>query len=686
MRAALCLLLALASCGPVETPQRAENGLLDLTQHDFALPAPLDGEWRFAWKTFADPAQPLEGDTIQVPGRWNEFVTAQGPAGGRGYATYRLRVRTPRQPLALRVLHFDTSARIFINGKEVYAAGNPGVSEQDTIPDRRPAVVDLEPAGELDIIIHAANFHHRNGGFPRHLILGRPDALHAAQLRKVSIEVFFAGGLVMMALYHFALFALRRTDISPLYFGLFCVLAAVRSDLLGERTIANLLVPERFWLTHRLEYLSFYLSVPVFFAYARSLFSGRLFSGVFLRVWLAVFGAGALSVVLTPFYYSQAVFFFQAAMVAAGVHILCGGIAAALQRQKGARVFLAAFAFLFAAAVNDILYSRMVLNTGFFVASTLFLFVFTQAFLLSRLYAEAFRRVEELAVDLAASEKKYRHLVEDSGEIILSLSRDGAILSANRRAKQILGYSPEELKGRQLSELLYEQTNSNLFLARHIFEQRLASLARGAAQEFPAHFRTRSSDLCELTVRMQLNDASHGVLVNLAQKPMDILARHCLEDRRLYSLENSFSLADMLNHSVTAGLDMRLSEEDQMLLRLGLREILINAIEHGNLGITFEEKSRAVAAGRLHELIQERLKNPAYAARKLHLRVDATQERIEFTIRDEGTGFDHRAARAKSAEHHELHGRGLAFALQSFDRVDFNDAGNEVKLTKFLRR
>jgi PAS domain S-box-containing protein len=694
--AAAAFCMSLASCAHPEG-RLAVRGLLNLQDHNWSTPAALDGEWKFYWKQFIDPADPdADSSFVSVPGKWNDLETADGKAGGRGYASYRLRVlagKTP--PLALRVLHFDTNYRLYVNGLLLRTEGRPAETEEQARPDRRPLVLDLPQAESLDIVIHVSNFHHRNGGFPRSLVLGQREPLHTARLNQILLEVFLCGGLVMMTLYHFALFALRPQDRSPLYFALFCLLVTVRTAVLGERVLVDLLLPaDTFWLSHRMEYLSFYLSAPVFFAYSRSLFPGPYFPARSLAGFAIFFALGCAGVLVLPsFYYTQSVAVFQGVTILLGLHVLVSGVIAAIRGQRGARVFLATFLLLFLAAINDILYSRMVVNTGFFLGLALFLFIFTQAFLLSRLYADAFRRVEELAVDLSNSERKYRHLVEDSGEIILSLSEDGTVLSANQAMKRILGYRPDRIQGRKLGELLYEQSNSNLFLARHIFEQRLADLASSdGTQEFPAHFRTAGADLCELNVRLQRVALASGasIIANLAQKPLDVLARHCLKDSRLYSLHNSFSLADLLNYSVTAGFDTRLSDEDQMLMRLGLREVMINAIEHGNLAISFEEKDKATSAGTLQTLIQERLRNPIYANRKLHLKVDADETRVEFIVRDEGQGFNHREIMQRAAQAEQnaqaLHGRGLLFALNCFDQVIFNESGNEVRLIKQIQK
>jgi hypothetical protein len=47
----------------------------------------------------------------------------------------------------------------------------------------------------------------------------------------------------------------------------------------------------------------------------------------------------------------------------------------------------------------------------------------------------------------------------------------------------------------------------------------------------------------------------------------------------------------------------------------GLNELLINAVEHGNLGITYDEKIKLVVEGRLESEIERRLALPQNQAK-----------------------------------------------------------------------
>ncbi len=112
----------------------------------------------------------------------------------------------------------------------------------------------------------------------------------------------------------------------------------------------------------------------------------------------------------------------------------------------------------------------------------------------------------------------------------------------------------------------------------------------------------------------------------------------------------------------------------------GLNELLVNAVEHGNLGINYAEKGQLVLEGRWRAEIEHRLGLAAFADRHATLRLEADQTSVAVTITDTGTGFDHkRYMDLDSARATDPHGRGIATArLMSFDTLSFQGSGNIV--------
>jgi len=114
---------------------------------------------------------------------------------------------------------------------------------------------------------------------------------------------------------------------------------------------------------------------------------------------------------------------------------------------------------------------------------------------------------------------------------------------------------------------------------------------------------------------------------------------------------------------------------------LGLQELLINAVEHGNLGLSADDKARLLISGGWREEIERRRRRAPYCHRLARLRFRRRADGVEFHIEDDGDGFDASAfAGAAPAPPTSLSGRGIWLArTMAFDEVEFLGDGNEVR-------
>jgi len=113
---------------------------------------------------------------------------------------------------------------------------------------------------------------------------------------------------------------------------------------------------------------------------------------------------------------------------------------------------------------------------------------------------------------------------------------------------------------------------------------------------------------------------------------------------------------------------------------LGITELIVNAIEHGNLGITYEEKSELHAASRWEEELERRLACPEHASKSVDVTFERDDGEIRITIRDEGAGFDWRCYLEPDPKRvFDTHGRGIVIARRlTFDTLEYRGSGNEV--------
>lgn len=127
---------------------------------------------------------------------------------------------------------------------------------------------------------------------------------------------------------------------------------------------------------------------------------------------------------------------------------------------------------------------------------------------------------------------------------------------------------------------------------------------------------------------------------------------------------------------------------DPGAVALGVRELVLNAIEHGNAGITYDEKSALHRAGTWHDEVVRRLALAENRAKQVTIELRRGPTEIVLAIEDCGPGFNFAAYLELDPERFtDSHGRGIALSrLTSFDAVDYVGPGNKVICTKRLVR
>lgn len=155
------------------------------------------------------------------------------------------------------------------------------------------------------------------------------------------------------------------------------------------------------------------------------------------------------------------------------------------------------------------------------------------------------------------------------------------------------------------------------------------------------------------------------------------------------SIDNDMTMVPRVVSRLILETGRAFNKEQRLYIRLGLHEILINSIEHGNLGITFEEKHEALMEDRLKLLYKKRLGDPKYSNRRVTVDFKPSKTGCEWLIKDEGEGFDWQKALERADQRYdllELSGRGLFIIQSYFDEVEYLGSGNQVRVKKYIFR
>jgi len=114
----------------------------------------------------------------------------------------------------------------------------------------------------------------------------------------------------------------------------------------------------------------------------------------------------------------------------------------------------------------------------------------------------------------------------------------------------------------------------------------------------------------------------------------------------------------------------------------GISELLINSIEHGNLDINYDDKSKLVDAQKWTDEINRRLALPENQNKYAYVSFEKKDTEIVINIRDQGKGFDFKKYLEFSPDRaYDSHGRGIYMAKSmSFDSIQYHGSGNHVEI------
>lgn len=116
------------------------------------------------------------------------------------------------------------------------------------------------------------------------------------------------------------------------------------------------------------------------------------------------------------------------------------------------------------------------------------------------------------------------------------------------------------------------------------------------------------------------------------------------------------------------------------LAHMGLCELFTNAIEHGNLNITPEEKHLLQQEGRWLEEIERRLTLTENQIKWVNVYTHLQEDLLQIKVVDEGLGFDWQHYQSNQEKVNlETRGRGILMAQNlAFKSLRYQGCGNEV--------
>ncbi|MCX7811141.1 MAG: hypothetical protein N2247_09535 [Leptospiraceae bacterium] len=415
----LILLLALSFnlCSKEkEINYRIEKGLLDLEQIDlYNRNILLNGEWEFYYNQLLSPKdfEVKNVDSIQyvqVPSSWEDLNLSP-----LGYATYRLKITHVPYPmmLGLKIPHMNSSYHLYINGELIAKNGEIDPEKKIFLPQHLPLIKFFENRSpELDIILHVANLSDNLGGIWSPIELGPEKQIIISFWKSIGIELFFFGVILIMGIYHLFLPFFRKKEKASLFFGLFCLLIALRVAVTGEKFLLQLF-PDFPWEFHiKIEYLSIYLGLPTFSYYLfyafrdpsnqsnrwniKNFFSQEFYYPIINFIFLFTVPFILITIFTNILFFGKFLKIYQIFLIISSIYLFYGIILATYKNKEGAIFSFLGIIFVFVTLINDILYAKRIIHTGYLIPFGFFVFILFQSLTLAYKFSQSFFKNEEL--------------------------------------------------------------------------------------------------------------------------------------------------------------------------------------------------------------------------------------------------------------------------------------------------
>jgi DNA-binding response OmpR family regulator len=163
------------------------------------------------------------------------------------------------------------------------------------------------------------------------------------------------------------------------------------------------------------------------------------------------------------------------------------------------------------------------------------------------------------------------------------------------------------------------------------------------------------------------------------------VGQHVNYEKMEFSLPSQINLGNIISFAATKnlpkiGICNRATAEN---ISLALREAINNAMFHGNLEISSDVREKQGLKA-FNEIIEDRKNDERFVNRRVKFNYEITRDYAEFTVEDEGQGFDStKLADPRDPENFfKKSGRGILIIQLHMDEVEWNTRGNKIRMKK----
>lgn len=434
----LLVTLILARCNFInDVKPTATNGYLDLSSWNLDTDGniKLDGEWEFYWNELLSPenfdtATNLKAHLIEIPVAWNKAESFDLTA--KGYATFRLNIKTSdsdkNKILALNIPVITSSYKIWVNDEELTEVGEVATKKDEaTQYVKKNSIIFKHDSNELILTIQVSNYSYSVGGIIQSIRFGIDENILSERDVNLIIQMIILGLNFSIGIYHFILFLKNRKNTS---YGWFSLLTIAIS-------LFNLIIQNNMYIFSPKWFLSGPGSRTMIFVicllyiswmgFIKRVFPEEMRDSLFYIIKKVSIAQFILAVILPLELLSSYVIYLQA--IAGGVaYISILTIYKAIKnKREGAYLIFIGCLVVLGISINDILYSKYIINTLYLSDIGLSLMLVLQTIFLSTKLSKEYKSLESFSQNFLNLDEYKDDIIDFSNlknnDIILNLKK-----------------------------------------------------------------------------------------------------------------------------------------------------------------------------------------------------------------------------------------------------------------------
>jgi len=357
--AALILFLLQSGSGSLQ------SGIGNFSKFDFNKnsTAGLNGSWEFYWNKlfyhgdFLSPTAPVPDNYIDIPGSWVELKTGDKNYPDMGYGTYRSIITIPgnmKEP-AIRVKRIVGAYRLYANDELIAQSGAVSENASGFISGYKH-VTALLPKGEteIELIIQVANFDYSRGGIREGLILGEAKIIQNKSTFTLILQIFCIGFVTALGLFYIIVFILRRKNFGALFFGIFCLIIALRTSVWGEIPLKMISPYSSPGMETYINYFTGYNLIPLIVLFLMYFYPYEFKKKITLIILIPILSFNLL-LIAPPAYFSKFTNIFYIILFFYIIYIIVILAWAVVNNRKNAMLFLLSLLLFFSSIAIEAL-------------------------------------------------------------------------------------------------------------------------------------------------------------------------------------------------------------------------------------------------------------------------------------------------------------------------------------------